>query len=201
LGAAAPAAYAEEGKGEPVWWVEKSLFRGTEAIAETTKVTEPFRLPLTIEHRVAGTITCAKVRLEGAQIENANERSEKAVLYEECRVAGMSRCKVKEPVVTAPLKARLEGPTGAVKLRFKPRSGTEIATYVISGCGRPLEGSFKASGEMICNYKEVERETEEHPLEFTATSGSRVEVNGEPTEFSGTDVVHLASGKLWSARE
>ncbi len=52
---------------------------------------------------------------------------------------------------------------------------------------------------MDCNYKGVETESEEHPLEFTATSGSKVEVNGKPSEFTGTDKVHLSSGKLWSA--
>jgi hypothetical protein len=182
----------------PEWWVAGSLLKGSEALAETTKVTEPFRLPLTIEHRVAATIKCGNVRLKNAQIENTNERSEEAVVYEKCEVEGMPTCEVKEPVVTAPLKARLEGSTGAIKLRFKPKSGTEIATYHLSACGS-LTGSFRASGEMICNYKGVETEKEEHPLEFTATSGSKVEVNGEPSEFSGTDVVHLASGKLWSA--
>lgn len=195
---AAPIASAGEEEGAK-WWVEKSLLKGSEAIAETTKVTEPFRLPLTIEHRVAATIVCGAVRLKEARIENTNERSEEAVMYEKCEVEGKPACEVKEPVVTAPLKARLEGPTGALKLRFKPKSGTEIATYHLSVCGF-LSGSFKASGEMICNYKGVETESEEHPLEFTSSSGSKVEVNGEPTEFTGTDKVHLSARKLWSAR-
>jgi hypothetical protein len=201
LGVAVPAVvHAEEGKEEPAWWVEKSLFKGTEALAEETKVTKPFRLALTIERHVAATIVCKVVRLKGAQIENTDERSEKAVLYEKCEVEGGPECKVKEPVETAPLKARLEGPTGAIRLHFVLQSGTEIANYHLKGClTTSLNGEYKTSGEMICNYSGVEREKEEHPLEFTATSGSKVKVNGEPTEFVGTDEVHLASRKLWSA--
>ncbi len=104
---------------------------------------------------------------------------------------------------TKPLKATLEGPAGATKLKFEPQSGNEIATYVVTGCA--VFGSYQANGDMICDYSGVAVESSEHPLEFTAASKSKVkfQFNGKPMEtaapFTGTDKVHLASGKLWSA--
>ena len=68
--------------------------------------------------------------------------------------------------------------------------------------GKPAcaqKGFYHADGQMTCNYQEVEEELGEHPLEFTAASGSEVKVSGEVVPFSGTDAVHLASGRLWSA--
>jgi hypothetical protein len=62
-----------------------------------------------------------------------------------------------------------------------------------------VKGFYAASGEMICDYSGVETESAEHPLEFTETTGSKVEINGEDASFRLTDRVHLASGKLWSA--
>jgi hypothetical protein len=98
------------------------------------------------------------------------------------------------------LKATLEGPKGAIKLKFAPQSGSEIAKFVISGTGCEQDGSYEADGTMICNYSGVETESEEHPLEFTGASGSKVEIDGETATFSGTDKVHLESKKLWSAQ-
>lgn len=195
---AAPIAAASE---RPEWWVQESLFKGTEAIAETTEVAEPFKLTLTLEGKsVVGVIVCGGVKVKHGQIEHRTERSEEAVVFEKCEIEGEPGCTV-ATTTTNPLKAKLEGPPGEIKLRFKPQSGTEIATYVVSGspCKVPA-GSYRATGEMICNYSEVEAELIDHPLEFTSTSGSAVEVNGQPSEFTGTDVVHLASEKRWSAR-
>ena len=137
--------------------------------------------------------------MKNGVIESPNVRKEEALLFEKCSVVGEPSCKVS--IKTRPLVAKLEGSTGAIKLRFVPESGTEIAKWTITGCTAHTErnGKYEADGTMDCNYSGVETESKEHPLEFTATSGSSVKVNGEPSEFTGTDKVHLASNKLWSA--
>lgn len=187
----------------PVWWVEKGLLSGSEAIAEATTVTTPFELAMTGKDIVEPfTIQCTGVKIRGGMIEAPSARSEKAVVYEGCSVPGKPTCVV-GTTETEPLTATLEGPAGAEKLRFVPQSGAEIATYHVTGCA--VFGAYKANGVMICNYGGVETEALEHPLEFTAASGSNVtyQFNGKPKEtaapFTGTDKVHLQSGKNWSA--
>lgn len=63
-----------------------------------------------------------------------------------------------------------------------------------------MKGFYTATGEIICDYSGVKTESAEHPLEFTATTGSKVKINGQQAVFKLTDRVHLTSGKLWSAR-
>jgi hypothetical protein len=55
-----------------------------------------------------------------------------------------------------------------------------------------------ANGIMICGHSGVDAEGTEHPLAFTKTSGTVVEVNGQAAVLTVTDEVHLASKKLWS---
>ena len=145
------------------------------------------------------TIKCEELRVKEGKIEGPNVRREESVVFGKCGVVGEASCKV--AIKTKPLVAKLEGSTGAIKLKFVPASGTEIAKWTITGCTSHTErnGNYEANGTMTCNYSGVETESEEHALEFTATSGSKVKVNGEPSEFTGTDKVHLASNKLWSA--
>jgi hypothetical protein len=187
----------------PRWWVEGKLLVGSEAIAETTNVTTPFELSMTGKDIVEPfTIQCTGVRIKSGIIEAPGSRSEQAVVYEGCSVPGKPTCTV-GTTETKPLKATLEGAPGATKLKFEPQSGNEIATYHVTGCA--VVGSYQANGVMICKYSGVEVESLEHPLEFTAASKSKVkfQFNGKPMEtaapFTGTDKVHLASGKLWSA--
>jgi hypothetical protein len=187
----------------PRWWVEGKLLVGSEAIAEATNVTTPFELAMTGKDIVEPfTIQCTGVRIKGGKIEAPGTRTEQAVVYEGCSVPGKPTCTV-GTTETKPLKATLEGPAGATKLKFEPQSGNEIATYVVTGCA--VFGNYQANGDMICNYSGVAAESSEHPLEFTAASKSKVkfQFNGKPMEtaapFTGTDKVHLASGKLWSA--
>jgi hypothetical protein len=187
----------------PRWWVEGKLLVGSEAIAEATNVTTPFELAMTGKDIVEPfTIQCTGVRIKGGDIQAPGTRTEQAVVYEGCSVPGKPTCIV-GTTETKPLTATLEGPAGATKLKFEPQSGNEIATYVVTGCA--VFGSYRANGDMICDYSGVEVESAEHPLEFTTASKSKVkfQFNGKPMEtaapFTGTDRVHLASGKLWSA--
>jgi hypothetical protein len=192
----------------PKWWVEGKLLIGSEALAETTTVppTEPFELNMTGKGIATEpfTIRCSSVRLENAEIEGPSTRREEHVVYENCIAVGKTECTV-ATTPTQPLQAHLEGTSGNEKLRFLPQSGKEIANWVVTGSLCKVKGEYEADGEMICNYKFVETEKFEHPLEFTATSGSKVKVrvNHAAKEtavpFTGTDEVHLASGKNWSA--
>jgi hypothetical protein len=183
----------------PEWWVAGSLLKGSEALAEETKVTTPFEIEAHGEKVGKFIIKCEELRVKEGKIEGPNVRREEAVVFGKCGVVGEASCSV--AIKTKPLVAKLEGSPGAIKLKFVPESGTEIAKWTITGCTSHTErnGSYEADGTMNCNYNGVETESEEHPLEFTATSGSKVEVNGKPSEFTGTDKVHLADRKLWSA--
>jgi hypothetical protein len=192
----------------PKWWVEGKLLVGSEALTETTTVpaTEPFELNMMGKGIAMEpfTIRCSSVRLENAKIEGPSTRREEHVVYENCIAVGKTECTV-ATTPTQPLQAQLEGSSGNEKLRFVPQSGKEIANYVVTGASCKVKGEYEADGEMICNYKFVETESLEHPLEFTASSGSnvKVRVNHAAKEtavpFTGTDEVHLASGKMWSA--
>jgi hypothetical protein len=192
----------------PKWWVEGKLLVGSELLAETTTVppAEPFELNMMGKGIATEpfTIRCSSVRLENAKIEGPSSRSEEHVVYENCIAVGKTECTV-ATTPTQPLKAQLEGVSGNEKLRFVPQSGKEIANYVVTGASCKVKGEYEADGEMICNYKFVEAESHTHPLEFTASSGSKVKVrvNHAAKEtavpFTGTDEVHLASGKKWSA--
>lgn len=192
----------------PKWWVEGKLLIGSEVLAETTTVppAEPFELNMMGKGIATEpfTIRCSSVRLENAAIEGPSARHEEHVVYENCIAVGKPECTV-ATTPTQPLQAHLEGSSGNEKLRFVPQSGKEIANYIVSGTLCKVKGEYEADGEMICNYKFVETESLEHPLEFTASSGSKVKVrvNHAAKEtavpFTGTDDVHLASGKKWSA--
>jgi hypothetical protein len=185
---AAPAASAS-----PKWWVAEKLFEGKAALAEETSVTKPLKV------EASGlTLECKKVKVKSGLIESPSSRSEKAEVFEECQ-AGGSACKT-GTTETKPLKATLEGSTGAIKLKFEPQTGKEIAKFEITGASCTIKGTYTLTGTMICNYNGVETESIEHPLEFTPTSGSEVEVNSKSAKFSGTDEVLLASGEKWSAR-
>ncbi|HEX3518473.1 MAG TPA: hypothetical protein VHT29_05510 [Solirubrobacteraceae bacterium] len=199
----------------PRWWVEKSLLVGSEAIAETTSVPAPFRLTLLVEKvSEVGTVECPEVHVKSGKIEAPSSRSEKAVEFLGCKVlephsaTENPNCKVVGgKIVTNELKANLIGPAGAEKLKFEEKAGKrELGKFEIeNGVGScSFKGKFKANGVMVCNYNEVENESEEHPLEFTKQSGSNVTLEGpaetNPQEgLTLTDKVHLVSKKSWSA--
>jgi hypothetical protein len=91
-----------------------------------------------------------------------------------------------------------------------PEPGQSFAQFEIkeisSSCAEK-NSTFKVDGDMICNYNGVGLEKLEHPLAFTATSRSKVEIEEvegtktprESAVFEVTDKVHLSSGWLWSA--
>jgi predicted house-cleaning NTP pyrophosphatase (Maf/HAM1 superfamily) len=192
---AAPIASASEG---PEWWVGKSLLKGSEPIAENTKVPTPFKLEAHGEKVSPFVIECSELKVVGGAIESPNKRKEEALTFGKCIVVGQTGCTV-ATAKSKPLEAVLEGAVGAIKLKFKPQSGKEIATYVISGSPCTVDGSYQADGTMICSYEKVETESEEHPLEFLS-GGSKVEIGGVNANFTGKDEVHLSSKKLWSAQ-
>jgi hypothetical protein len=200
---------------EPKWWVAGSLLVGSEALAEETTVTQPFKLILTQEKGLVeiGTVECTEVKLKGAQIEAPSSRSEKAVEYGGCKVLKPAsteenpNCEVLgREITTNELSATLEGAVGAEKLRFGPKVGKELGGFEIIGASCSFKGKFRANGVMICGYEEVEIEKLEHPLAFTGTSGSNVTLEGPggvgtrpQTGLTVTYADHLASGKLYSA--
>jgi hypothetical protein len=191
------------------WWVEGKLLEGTEPIAEETNVTVPFKLEFKYEGTKAVKIECKDEKIEEGMIEAPGKRSEKAEIFEGCEVVGEAAvCSVASKgspvgtIKTHALKAKLEGPPGAEKLKFDPEEGetiTELQIEEISPSCAEKKSEFKVGGEMICSYKDVGLEKVKHPLEFTATSGSKVRVNGELAVFEVTDMVHLSSGMPWSA--
>jgi ABC-type phosphate transport system substrate-binding protein len=187
------------------WWVEGHLLTGSEPIAEATNVIEPFKQVLfkkKLGSEGGFEVECGEVKVKKGSIVAPGAREEEAIVYSDCTVVGKPECAVQEAKTKA-LTATLEGTVGAEKLKFKPKTGSEIIKWhILQVTGKPactVKGFYHADGEMTCNYKEVEEELGEHPLEFTATSGSNVTVEGVKAAFSGTDAVHLASGKLWSA--
>lgn len=188
------AAQAEENS----WWVAGSPLKGTAELAETTKVVSNFKLEMHGEG-ISFTIECEGVRLKGAQIENATERSDPGDTFEKCIAVGKPECTVAAST-TQPLKAVAEGTTGAFKLKFQPKTGTEIGKWTVTGSLCKEKGNYLADGTMICDYKGVETEAAEHPLEFTATSGSKVTVGGVSSKFTLTYEDKLASGQKWSFR-
>lgn len=180
----------------PAWWVAGSLLKSGEkaSLAETTTVAKAF------EFKTATfDVKCETVQLEEAFIEGEKTRSEHGVVFSGCKDIEQPECEVAS-IKTQPLTAVLSGTTGNFKLKFKPTSGTEIATITLVGEKCTFSISAKVTGEMNCNYKEVETEAIEHRLEFTPTSGSKIEIGGSKGEFIGTDVVRLASGKNWSVQ-
>jgi hypothetical protein len=188
------AAQAAEGS----WWVMEAQLKGTAELAETTKVVSNFKLEMHGEG-ILFTIECEGVKIKGAKIENANERSDPGDTFEKCLAVGKPECTVSASTAQ-PLKAVAEGTTGAFKLKFAPKTGTEIGKWTVSGSLCLEKGSYFADGTMDCNYKGVETEATEHPLEFTATSGSNVKVGGVSSKFTLTYEDKLASGQKWSFR-
>jgi hypothetical protein len=189
------AAQAEE---KHSWWIAGSAFTGTAELAETTKVVSNFKLEMHGEG-ILFTIECEGVKIKGAKIENATERSDPGDTFEKCIAVGKPECTVSAST-TQPLKAVVAGTTGAFKLKFEPKTGTEIGKWTVSGALCSEKGSYLANGTMICNYNGIETEALEHPLEFTTTSGSNVKVGGVSSKFTLTYEDKLASGQKWSFR-
>ncbi|MCW3018789.1 MAG: hypothetical protein JWN10_1097 [Solirubrobacterales bacterium] len=192
-------ASASASAATPEWWVEGKLLTGTEKLAEE-------------ESKAAGnvvikseklTVECTTVTVQGGTIAKSSN-STSAVVFAGCKLAAPSGCEAK--IKTEPLTFPLEEPGLVVKLKFKPKSGSLIAAFTIEGTSCTLKGKvveLTTSGEaggMDCNYPDVEKESLEHTLEFTKTSGSEFKVNKEPGEFIATFKWKLASKKLFSVQ-
>jgi hypothetical protein len=194
LGAAgAPAASA----ASPAWWVEGSpLASGaTEAIAETTEVLRPFVV------RVSSfSVECRLVKVKSGVIEGENKAGVKALVAEGCSTSVPGCTIAGSTIETKPLSILLEGSRGALKLNFKPVPGPEMETVNFTGSGCAL-GRQVIDGTMACDYPEVETEKTSHLLEFTSTSGSKLETSTKlAAELSGLDSFWLSLPKKWSAK-
>jgi hypothetical protein len=179
----------------PQWWVAEKLLTGTSAVAEATNVTAPMKI------ETAGlTFECKKVKVKNGFIEAPGKVLDESEVFEECSVVGQSGCSI-PTTESFPLKATLERVGEAIKLKFEAQAaGNELAVFKINGAGCTVTGTYKIDGTMVCDYPGVETESLEHPLEFTATSGSKVKVGTLSATFTGTVKVWLASGQKWSAR-
>lgn len=195
---AVPAGFSAAAQAaEGTWWIAGSPFKGTAELSETTSVTSNFKLEMHGKG-ILFTIECEGVKIKGAQIENGTERSDPSDGFEKCFAVGKPTCTVSS-TVAKPLKAVIEGSTGAFKLKFAPKTGTEIASWTVSNCGAE-SGTYLADGTMTCKYPGIETEAVEHPLEFSSTSGSSVTVGGVASAFTLTYSDKLKSGQKWSVQ-
>jgi hypothetical protein len=88
-------------------------------------------------------------------------------------------CTVPAEIKTTELKLETSG----MSTIYVPKEGTTLTTINISGCegaAKVLNGERKVTGKLVAV-------TEEAPTsqEFTATSGSEVEISGAPASFTG----------------
>jgi hypothetical protein len=88
-------------------------------------------------------------------------------------------CTVPAEISTTELKLE----TSEMKTIYVPKEGTTLTTIKISGCegaAKVLNGERKLTGKLVAV-------TGESPAsqEFTATSGSEVEISGAPSSFTG----------------
>jgi hypothetical protein len=174
----------------PKWWVAGAPLAAPEALAEETTLTKPFKLEFALtagEKSGSVAISCTKEKIKNGVIEGTGTRTEEAEVYEGCEVVGQPQCSVGSlgtpgTITTNALKATLEAGTPE-KLKFLPEDGKPIAAFEIEETSPSCAESgfvYRANGEMICNYKEVESEELEHPLEFIAGE-SKVTVEGTET--------------------
>jgi hypothetical protein len=177
----------------PAWWVEGSLLAAgkTEAVAETTTVAENF----VVKDKSFG-VECTSVQLEKTSIEGEKTAKLEAIVLKGCKDLTQSHCEV-ATIKTNPLTATLEGTSEHFKLNFKPTKGESVATVHFSGSECTFS-SIVLHGSMACNYPKVESEAVIHELEFTASSGSKLEALGEEVELRGFDDFWLKSEKKWS---
>lgn len=181
----------------PAWWVAKSQLKtgAKEAVANTTKVNKPFVIeggPIKVE--------CTSIALEEAVIEGENTGHEHAIVFKGCEDVTQKPCTVIS-TTSDPLKETLEGKTGSFKLNFEPTSGKEVGTVILSGSGCTATKLILV-GSMACEYPNVETEAFAHVLDFTLTSGTKLEALGLgiKVKLTGENEFWLASEKLWSAR-
>jgi hypothetical protein len=185
----------------PEWWVEGKVIKTAEKLGGEPKVPEV----ITIKTEKLG-IQCSKLTIAGGFVRPGNKNSAESLTFGGCKVVGGSGCEV-ENIKTKPLTFPLEGSTGKISLNFRPETGTLIAIVNVKNCPaeeKSLEGTreiaaSKAAKGMDCEYLDVEKEMTTHKLNFSTTSGSEIEMGGEPASFLGIVEWALATVKKWSA--
>jgi hypothetical protein len=141
--AASAAAAVVEGTKGPVWTVEGKELKTNETVEITVKAYEGTKNPIKLEATLAG--VTAKVECELASVAKgaflaggapgtANETAE----FKDCTTTNTgSGCKVREPIVTEPIRAELavsdeEGHFGnSILVEFDPAAGTEKLFVVL----------------------------------------------------------------------
>jgi hypothetical protein len=186
----------------PAWWVNGKLLAvgETAAVAETTEVTTAFTVKSTV---VSG--ECKAVKVKTGDIEGEKQAAVNSLVFSECvDLTEPTKCTT-TGFSTKPLSIALEGTTGNLKLKFKPTSGVEVFTIIVSnktGQICHVAGTFHVDGTMACTYPKVETEAEKHELVFSAASGSKLTVaEGElPLELAGNVLFWLFPKLGWSAK-
>jgi hypothetical protein len=185
----------------PEWWVEGKVIKTAEKLASEPKVPEF----VTIKNEKLG-IQCSKLTINGGFVRPENKNSAESLTFGACKVAGGSKCEV-EDFKTQPLTFPLEGSTGKISLNFRPTTGSLIAVANVKNCPaeeKSLEGKKeiaigKGAKGMDCEYPDVEKEMITHTLNFSSTSGSEIQMEGEPASILGIVEWVLATVKKWSA--
>jgi hypothetical protein len=180
----------------PAWWIAGTLLKAksTAAVAETTNVTTAF----SITSPAAG-FECRGIKVEKAFIEGEKTAKGKSIVFESCKLTKPATCSIPATDPSEPLTATLEGTTGHIKLNFAPTTGTVLVAVAFEGsCA--LAGERPIKGTMACNYPNVETESVDHLLEFTATSGSVLKLGLEDATFTGIDEFWLEGKPKWSAK-
>jgi hypothetical protein len=186
----------------PEWFVEGKKLEGTASLAKETKL----KGAAVIKDK-GFTMECKKVKVLGGIISGKNENTG-ALSFEECKVTKPVSCEVKT-IETKPLSFPLEEPGTVVKLRFKPKSGTTIATFSCGLLGSvELKTATEGGGEkggMNCEYPNIAEEAKEHLLDFSASSGSEFKIKTalekeEAGEFLAEFTWWLEGFKLFSVK-
>jgi hypothetical protein len=193
----------------PEWWVAGGVIKTAEKLTTKVEVPEPI-----VFQSGAITIECSKLEVTGGFVRPKNENSAESLVFSECKVPGDATCVV-ETIKTKALKFPLAGTAGAISLNFAPTTENVIATFKITSCTnkatsgeKVIKSNSKTGIGMKCDYPGVESEQLNHELEFSAKSGSELEIESEPKGEAKSEPLSLlalvkwalASAKKWSAR-
>jgi hypothetical protein len=187
LGAVSSAAMGAE------WSVGGSTAFGTEALSSATASLVGGKF--TGEGKE---ITCGTLQLQGGEIAEGGTGSATAVVLGTCRLVTKSeKCKLSSSTITT--GAVTIDVVSATEVEIAPKSGTELATYVIENVGSKecvLDGTGTITGDILDTVGSAGTEATEHVA--TISPNSKIDVNGSPVTFAGASVLKLASGKDWS---
>ena len=179
------------------WFVEKNAAFGTTPLSEKTKVTTKFTLGF---KKGAVEISCTKLADVGGSITEGSTAAVKSLKFTGCKVVTPKKCNVES--VPGAVKGTIE--TGEVaatllagpKVEFKPKTGINFTEFKLAGTGcGVVAGKFNVKGQ--ATGTSTKPEEKEKLLTFSATSGSKLDVGEELSEFAGAVKLALSSKKNW----